>query len=88
MVLEIVFAMAGALVGVTFLSFSMEGYLFRELSWIKRGAFLIGGLLILVPDAVSDIAGLALTLPILIVEWRSRRLSRAQNLAVPAAIQG
>ncbi|MFZ7110983.1 MAG: TRAP transporter permease [Desulfatiglandales bacterium] len=81
--MEVIVAISGALVGVAFLSFSMEGYLFRELNWLKRVIFLVGGLLVLVPDILSDSVGLAMTIPILILEWRSRGASRATNPATP-----
>ena len=74
---EIIVAVVTASVGVIFLGIGCAGYLFRPLSWAKRGTLWIASLLLLLPTwhgtwLIADAAGFALGAAIIAWEWTRR----------------
>lgn len=59
-----------ALIGISFIAIGFEGFLFRSLQMWKRGVFIMGGLILMVPGLAFDAIGLALILPIFLMELR------------------
>lgn len=62
---EIAFAIVASSVGTFLLAVGCVGYLFRSLSWAKRGLFCLAGLLLMLPSwhgtwLIADAAGLLL----------------------------
>jgi TRAP transporter 4TM/12TM fusion protein len=62
---EIVVAIVTAVIGVIFLGAGCAGYLFRRLSWTKRGMFWLASFLLLIPNwsgfwLIADAAGFLL----------------------------
>jgi TRAP transporter 4TM/12TM fusion protein len=62
---EIAFAVVASSVGTFLLAVGCAGYLFRSLSWAKRGLFCLAGLLLMLPSwhgtwLIADAAGLLL----------------------------
>ena len=62
---EIAFAVVASSVGTFLLAVGCVGYLFRSLSWAKRGLFCLAGLLLMLPSwhgtwLIADAAGLLL----------------------------
>ncbi len=66
-------AVITALIGISLIAIGIEGFLFRELHWIKRIILLLGGLGALIPGWISDFIGLALGISILLIEWKARQ---------------
>jgi TRAP transporter 4TM/12TM fusion protein len=74
---EIIIAVVTASVGVIFLGIGCAGYLFRPLSWVKRGILWLACLLLLLPTwsgvwLVVDALGLALGVLLIFWEWNRR----------------
>jgi len=81
-VAEIVLAAASAAVGVILLGFGCVGYLFRPLSWSRRGWAALAGLLLIPPPSsggwlAANGAGLALGVALVVWERNGSRLQRA-----------
>ena len=80
---EILLTMLTASIGVVLLGIGCAGYLFRPLSWSKRAwawaaaALLMMPPLVWLPQAVADVAGLAIGLALVGWERRGRALSAA-----------
>jgi len=62
-----------ALIGISFIAIGIEGFLFRSLQIWKRGIFILGGLILMVPGFVFDAIGLVLVLPVFLMEFRWKR---------------
>ncbi len=58
--LKVVQIIVTSVIGMVGISAAMEGYLYTTANKIERAAFLIGGLCLVDPDAVTDIAGLVI----------------------------
>ncbi len=71
-VFEVIHAVLTALVGISLVGIGIEGFLFRELNWVKRVLLIFGGLGCMVPDWRSDVIGLVVGIPILFWEWKKK----------------
>jgi TRAP transporter 4TM/12TM fusion protein len=71
---------ATATVGVFALGAAMEGYLFRDTTWLERGLLLAAALVLIVPGVVTDTVG-AILLALTVVSQRRRR---AAGKAIPS----
>jgi len=58
--LEIGLAAVTGLVGVVALAAALEGYLIRPATWLERGMFLAGALLLIDPGLITDLIGFGL----------------------------
>ena len=76
---EVTEACIAALIGISFIAIGLEGYLFRSLQMWRRGIFILGGLILMVPGLLFDAVGLCLVLPVFLMEWRSRKSVSTQN---------
>jgi TRAP-type uncharacterized transport system fused permease subunit len=77
---EIVIAIVTASIGVVMLAAGCAGYLFRPLSWTKRGLLWLASLLLLLPSTnnlllFADFAGFALGAGVVTWEWTQRERS-------------
>jgi TRAP transporter 4TM/12TM fusion protein len=79
---EVTEACIAALIGVSFIAIGLEGFLFRPIQMWKRGIFILGGLILMVPGLLFDAVGLCVVLPVFLMEWRSRRSVSTQNTLV------
>ncbi len=81
--LELVHDVATALAGVWLVSAGLIGFLFRRLSAAERALLILGGGLLLFPSTAipgglwTDLAGLAVAAPTLVLVYRNARLRRA-----------
>ncbi len=74
---EIVVAIVTASIGVVLLAAGCAGYLFRPLTWIKRGLLWLAALMLLLPSTsnlllFADFAGFALGTLVIAWEWNHR----------------
>ena len=74
---EIVVALVTAAIGVFLLGAGCAGYLFRPLSWTKRGLLWLAALLLLLPSTsnallLADVIGFALAAALVAWEWTQR----------------
>jgi TRAP transporter 4TM/12TM fusion protein len=58
--LEIIHSLLTAVIGVIFLTFAAEGFIRRKVTLIPRVILLAGSLLMMIPESITDIAGLIL----------------------------
>ena len=79
---EVTEACIAALIGISFIAIGLEGYLFRSLQMWKRGIFILGGLILMVPGLLFDAVGLCLVFPVFLMEWRARKSASTQNSLV------
>ena len=56
---------------------AMNGYLFKKIQWYMRIAFMVGGLMLLVPGLATDIAGLVLLAALTSYQYLSSRKGTA-----------
>jgi len=75
-IIGIIHSTVTAMVGISLIAIGVEGFLFRELKWVKRVLLIIGGLGCMVPGWRSDVMGLGIGIPIFIWEWRTNRLDK------------
>ncbi len=79
---EIISAVITASFGVFLLGAGCAGYLFRPLTWWKRGALWLAALLLLIPkwsgsSLIVDAAGLAFGIALLLWEWNKSAIGGA-----------
>jgi TRAP-type uncharacterized transport system fused permease subunit len=60
---------------------TFHGFLFRNLGWIRRSLFLIGGLLLVYPYALSSLTGYVVIGILVLQEWLVLRNQRAKVVA-------
>ena len=75
---DIVLICATAVLGMFGIAAAMNGYLFKKIQWYMRIAFMVGGLMLLVPGLVTDIAGLVLLAALTAYQYFSARGSIAR----------
>ena len=88
---EIIIAVLTAAIGIALLAAGCAGYLFRPISWSKRGLLWFAALLLLLPSTSSllllaDVVGFALGAVIIALEWVQReRIPHAMAESRPVA---
>jgi TRAP transporter 4TM/12TM fusion protein len=72
---EILRAVATGSIGVVALAASMEGYFLRTATWFERLLFLVAALLLIDPNAITDVIGLGVLAAALLMQkvWPPRR---------------
>jgi TRAP transporter 4TM/12TM fusion protein len=78
---EVIQAVVTSLGGVFILAVGIEGYLFRNVSWVGRILLIGAGLLMIVPEPMTDAIGAAMGFVILLFHWRSSKASNAVKAA-------
>ena len=53
------------------------GYLTRDMKWISRIALVAGGLLMVIPGTVTDLAGLAVLVVVLVLQRIENKKDKA-----------
>ncbi len=59
--------------GMTAIGASMVGFFYAPMSWLERGAFFIGGLMMVFPGLTTDAVGMALLAVCVFVQWRKKQ---------------
>ena len=65
---EIVLLVITALIGIFIVSAGMEGYLLKHMPWWQRIIALAGGLCMIIPGLVTDIAGIAMIALVIVIQ--------------------
>ncbi len=65
---EVVLISITSLIGIFAVSAALEGYLLKNMSWYQRILSLVGGLLLIIPGAVTDIIGVCLFALVIVVQ--------------------
>lgn len=71
--LEVISAMATAIVGCIFLAAAIEGYLLRRMWWYERLLSLVGALLLVQPGLATDLPGISMVASVIAIQWYRRR---------------
>ena len=67
---ETALAAGSASIGLVAISAAFVGFLFGPMGAVWRAALLAGGLMMVVPQGVTDLAGLGLVLAVAVLNWR------------------
>lgn len=65
---EIVLLVITALCGIFIISAGMEGYMFKNMSWVERILALAGGLCMIIPGIATDAVGFALIILVFVIQ--------------------
>ena len=76
-VMEIIFVVISSIVGIIALAAALEGYLKGNLHWILRIILALGGLGLLIPGTVTDIAGLVVLVVVYGIQYLLSRKAQA-----------
>ncbi len=80
--IEIAIAAVTGLIGVVALAAGLEGYLIRPATWLERGMFLAGALLLIDPGLITDLAGFGVLGAALLLQKRRPAIDMARP-AIP-----
>lgn len=70
--LEVIWVVFTAIVGMTAIGAGMIGYWYRKVTWIERILAIGTGLMLIYPETVTDIIGLAAFVILVVIQWISR----------------
>ena len=74
---EVILICVTALLGIFGVSAALEGYIFHHMQWYERVLSAVGGLLLIYPGLITDVAGVALlALVILLQNVRKRNAAK------------
>ncbi len=65
---EVILISITSLIGIFAVSASLEGYLFKNMTWYQRILSLVGGLLLIYPGAVTDTIGISLVAIMIVMQ--------------------
>jgi len=68
-------------IGMTAIGASMIGFFLAKMNWWERGVFFIGGLMLVDPSTVTDIAGIAVLAVAGFYQWQKMRKETLQQAA-------
>lgn len=71
-VLEVIWVVITAVVGMTAIGAGMIGYWYRKVTWIERILAIGTGLLLIYPETITDIVGLIAFVVLAVIQWVSR----------------
>ncbi|MBR5543557.1 MAG: TRAP transporter fused permease subunit [Oscillospiraceae bacterium] len=70
---EVVLISITSLAGMFAVAASLEGYLVHHMPWYQRVLSLVGGLMLIYPGVVTDVAGLALFAIVAVIQFATRK---------------
>ena len=79
---EVILIVITSLIGMYGVAAGLEGYMFRNASWWERLLCIAGGLLLIYPGLVTDIAGLVLVILVMAIQLLSKRHESKLNANV------
>ena len=74
--LEIIQCAITSIIGVAFLSFSLQKFMYRSLSWFEVILGLAAALLMVKPGTMTDLIGLALAVAVFIIQYRKKKTTK------------
>jgi len=69
---EIILAILFSVIAITLFAFGIEGYLLRKLKWLERVLYVIAAIAMFMPSWFSRLLGLAIVVPLLLVQFKKR----------------
>lgn len=76
-VAEIISVFVSAFIGVTIMSMGFQGWMLWRLNILERIIFVAGGMLMFVPGSATDLAGLAITAVMLLINMKKWKKGKA-----------
>lgn len=70
--IEIIWVVFTAIVGMIAIGAGMIGYWYRRCNWIERIVALATGLLLIIPETITDIVGLTMFIAMVVIQYLSR----------------
>ena len=70
-----------AFIGISCMAVTFHGFLFRNIGWLERSLFLLGGLLIVYPHGWTMVAGYVLIALLTTIQFLKRRSDRLLSVA-------
>jgi len=80
--LEILWVVFTAIVGMIAIGAGMIGYWYRKINWLERILITITGLLLIYPETITDIVGLSLFVIQLAIQWKTKNNNTKNKEAV------
>lgn len=79
--IDIMLALASAVMGVLLMSIGLAGFLFRPLDWFARAMAILAGLLLIPPPAgfywlITNVTGFVIGVLFLLLEWNGLTMRR------------
>ena len=68
-------------IGMTAIGASMIGFFLAKMTWLERGVFFIGGLLLVDPGTITDLIGLLILAVACFYQWEKKRKETSQQFA-------
>ena len=78
-VFDVILIIITSLIGIFAVSAALEGWLLRGMKWYERLVSVAGGLLLIIPGIVTDVAGLALVALVLVYQLLMKRRQNPAN---------
>jgi TRAP transporter 4TM/12TM fusion protein len=68
-------------IGMTAIGASMIGFFLAKMTWLERGVFFIGGLMLVDPGTITDIAGILILAIAVFFQWQKKKKETSQQFA-------
>jgi len=68
-------------IGMTAIGASMIGFFLAKMTWLERGVFFIGGLMLVDPGTITDLIGLLILAVACFYQWEKKRKETSQQFA-------
>ena len=75
--MEVVLIVCTSLIGIFGVSAALEGYILSHMNWAQRILSAVGGLMLIDPEIITDIVGIALVAVTIV--WQSIQRKREQH---------
>lgn len=79
-ILQILPIIVTSLFGIFALSAGFVGYVLRPASWIERILLIVTGLLLIIPETVTDIIGIVLIVGIILYQWLTNKKKKTTDI--------
>ena len=68
-------------IGMTAIGASMIGFFLAKMTWLERGVFFIGGLMLVDPGTITDIIGICILAIAFFFQWQKKEKETSQQFA-------
>ena len=73
---EVIQIVLSALLGIFGVAAGLEGFVLRKMNWLYRIVYLVGGLGLMIPGAISDLVGLVLIGGVFVIQYLQNKKER------------